>query len=49
MSQLPLDGEFAFLQLDSKCLHLGYPIYIPSFQHGDVASALPLVSTMIEA
>lgn len=41
--QLPLDGEFPFLHLDSKFMHLGYHIYNIGFQGGDVERALPLV------
>ncbi len=41
--QLPLSGEFPFLHLDSKFMHLGYHIYNLSFQSGDIESALPLV------
>ncbi|MCG7599669.1 phosphate ABC transporter permease PstA [Halomonas sp. McH1-25] len=41
--QLPLDGEFPFLHLDNKFMHLGYHIYNIGFQGGDVERALPLV------
>ena len=41
--QLPLDGDFPFLHLDNKFMHLGYHIYNIGFQGGDVERALPLV------
>ncbi|WP_136065113.1 phosphate ABC transporter permease PstA [Modicisalibacter radicis] len=41
--QLALDGQFPFLHLDGKFMHLGYHIYSLGFQGDDVESALPLV------
>ncbi|MDW5375882.1 phosphate ABC transporter permease PstA [Halomonas sp. HP20-15] len=41
--RLPLDGDFPFLHLDSKFMHLGYHVFNLGFQSGDIESALPLV------
>ncbi|WP_416140928.1 phosphate ABC transporter permease PstA [Halomonas sp. HK25] len=41
--QVPVDGEFPFLHLERKFMHLGYHIYDVAFHGGDVQAALPLV------
>ncbi len=41
--QVPVDGEFPFLHLERKFMHLGYHIYDVAFHGGDVEAALPLV------
>jgi phosphate transport system permease protein len=41
--QVPVDGEFPFLHLERKFMHLGYHIYDAAFHGGDVQAALPLV------
>lgn len=41
--QVPVDGEFPFLHLEQKFMHLGYHIYDVAFHGGDVEAALPLV------
>ncbi|WP_129139723.1 phosphate ABC transporter permease PstA [Modicisalibacter coralii] len=41
--QLPVDGEFPYLHLDGKFMHLGYHIYNLGFQSADAEQALPLV------
>ncbi len=40
---LPLDGEFPFLHLDRKFMHLGFHIYDVGFQSPNVEAARPLV------
>jgi len=40
---LPLDGEFPFLHLERKFMHLGFHIYDLGFQSPNVEAALPLV------
>ena len=40
---LPLDGNFPFLHLDRKFMHLGFHIYDVGFQSPNVESARPLV------
>ncbi|GAB2787370.1 phosphate ABC transporter permease PstA [Halomonas shantousis] len=40
---VPLDGEFPFLHLDRKFMHLGYHLFDLSFSSRDVEAALPLV------
>ncbi|HET8790419.1 MAG TPA: phosphate ABC transporter permease PstA [Modicisalibacter sp.] len=41
--QLPVDGEFPFLHLESKFMHLGYHLYNVGFLGGDIERAMPLV------
>jgi phosphate transport system permease protein len=41
--QVPVDGDFPFLHLERKFMHLGYHIYDVAFHGGDVQAALPLV------
>ena len=41
--QVPLDGEFPFLHLERKFMHLGYHIYDAAFHSSDVQAAMPLV------
>ncbi|WP_346796883.1 phosphate ABC transporter permease PstA [Halomonas sp. Bachu 37] len=41
--QMPLDGEFPYLHLERKFMHLGYHIFDTAFHGGDVQAALPLV------
>lgn len=40
---LPLDGQFPFLHLDRKFMHLGFHIYDVGFQSPNVEAARPLV------
>ena len=40
---LPLDGEFPYLHLDRKFMHLGFHIYDVGFQSPNVEAALPMV------
>ena len=40
---LPLDGEFPFLHLDRKFMHLGFHIYDVGFQSPNTEAARPLV------
>jgi phosphate transport system permease protein len=40
---LPLDGEFPFIHLDRKFMHLGYHIYDLGFQSPDSEAARPMV------
>lgn len=40
---LPLDGEFPFVHLDRKFMHLGFHIYDVGFQSPNVEAARPLV------
>lgn len=40
---LPLDGEFPYLHLDRKFMHLGFHIYDVGFQSPNVEAARPLV------
>ena len=42
-AQIPVDGEFPFLHLDRKFMHLGYHIFDTAFHGNDVQAALPLV------
>lgn len=42
-TQVPVDGDFPFLHLESKFMHLGYHLFNIGFQGGDVERALPLV------
>lgn len=41
--QVPLDGEFPWLHLERKFMHLGYHIYDAAFHSSDVQAALPLI------
>ncbi|WP_280552567.1 phosphate ABC transporter permease PstA [Halomonas sp. 25-S5] len=41
--QVPVDGDFPFLHLDRKFMHLGYHIFDAAFHGGDVQAAMPLV------
>ncbi|MBE0488513.1 MAG: phosphate ABC transporter permease PstA [Halomonas sp.] len=41
--QVPVDGDFPFLHLERKFMHLGYHIYDVAFHGSDVQAALPLV------
>ncbi|XKH60120.1 phosphate ABC transporter permease PstA [Halomonas sediminis] len=41
--QMPLDGEFPYLHLERKFMHLGYHIFDTAFHGEDVQAALPLV------
>ncbi|KAA0010716.1 phosphate ABC transporter permease PstA [Billgrantia pellis] len=41
--QVPVDGEFPFLHLERKFMHLGYHIYDTAFHGNDVQAALPVV------
>lgn len=41
--QVPVDGEFPFLHLERKFMHLGYHIYDTAFHGDDVQAAMPLV------
>ena len=40
---LPLDGEFPFVHLDRKFMHLGFHIYDLAFQSPDSDAAKPMV------
>jgi phosphate transport system permease protein len=40
---LPLDGEFPFIHLDRKFMHLGFHIYDIGFQSPNVEAAMPMV------
>ena len=40
---LPLDGNFPFMHLDRKFMHLGFHIYDVGFQSPNVEAARPLV------
>jgi phosphate transport system permease protein len=40
---LPLDGEFPFVHLDRKFMHLGFHIYDLGFQSPDSEAAKPMV------
>lgn len=40
---LPLDGNFPYLHLDRKFMHLGYHVYDVGFQSPNIESARPLV------
>ena len=43
VSALPIDGNFPFLHLDRKFMHLGFHIYDVGFQSPNVEAARPLV------
>jgi phosphate transport system permease protein len=40
---LPLDGNFPYLHMDRKFMHLGFHIYDVGFQSPNVEAARPLV------
>lgn len=40
---LPVDGEFPFLHLERKFMHLGFHIFDVGFQSPNVEAARPLV------
>jgi len=42
---LPLDGQFPFLHMDRKFMHLGFHIYDVGFQSPNVDAARPMVLT----
>ncbi|OIQ25720.1 phosphate ABC transporter permease PstA [uncultured Vibrio sp.] len=42
-SSLPVDGEFPYLHLDRKFMHLGFHIYDVGFQTTNIEAARPLV------
>jgi phosphate transport system permease protein len=42
-SRLPVDGEFPYLHLDRKFMHLGFHIYDVGFQTSNIEAARPLV------
>jgi len=41
--QMPLDGEFPYLHLERKFMHLGYHLFDTAFHGEDVQAAIPLV------
>ncbi|WP_136248388.1 phosphate ABC transporter permease PstA [Halomonas borealis] len=41
--QVPVDGEFPFLHLERKFMHLGYHLFDTAFHSSDVQAALPVV------
>jgi phosphate transport system permease protein len=41
--RLPLDGDFPFLHLERKFMHLGFHIYDVGFQSPNVEAAKPMV------
>ncbi|MCB8889428.1 phosphate ABC transporter permease PstA [Vreelandella malpeensis] len=41
--QMPLDGEFPYLHLERKFMHLGYHLFDTAFHGDDVEAAIPLV------
>ncbi|MDR5866509.1 phosphate ABC transporter permease PstA [Halomonas koreensis] len=41
--QVPVDGDFPFLHLERKFMHLGYHIFDAAFHGGDVQAAMPLI------
>lgn len=41
--QMPVDGEFPYLHLERKFMHLGYHLFDTAFQGEDVQAAIPLV------
>lgn len=42
-SSLPVDGEFPFIHLERKFMHLGFHIYDIGFQTNNIEAARPLV------
>ena len=43
LADVPVDGDFPFLHLESKFMHLGFHIYDVGFQSPNVEAARPLV------
>ncbi|MGO2391486.1 MAG: phosphate ABC transporter permease PstA [Halomonas sp.] len=41
--QMPVDGEFPYLHLERKFMHLGYHLFDTAFHGDDVQAAIPLV------
>ncbi|MBZ5487517.1 phosphate ABC transporter permease PstA [Halomonas aquamarina] len=41
--QMPVDGEFPYLHLERKFMHLGYHLFDTAFHGEDVQAAMPLV------
>jgi phosphate transport system permease protein len=41
--QVPVDGEFPFLHLHRKFMHLGYHVYDTAFHGDDIQAAMPVV------
>lgn len=41
--QMPMDGEFPYLHLERKFMHLGYHLFDTAFHGEDVQAAMPLV------
>ena len=41
--QVPVDGDFPFLHLERKFMHLGYHIFDAALHGGDVQAAMPLI------
>lgn len=41
--QMPLDGDFPYLHLERKFMHLGYHLFDTAFHGDDVQAAIPLV------
>ncbi|RDB44082.1 phosphate ABC transporter permease PtsA [Halomonas sp. DQ26W] len=41
--QVPMDGEFPFLHLERKFMHLGYHVYDTAFHGDDIQAAMPVV------
>nr|WP_289073032.1 phosphate ABC transporter permease PstA [uncultured Halomonas sp.] len=41
--QMPVDGEFPYLHLERKFMHLGYHLFDTAFHGEDVQAAIPLV------
>ena len=42
---LPIDGQFPFIHLERKFMHLGFHIYDVGFQSPNVEAAKPMVFT----
>ncbi|MCV5373934.1 phosphate ABC transporter, permease protein PstA, partial [Escherichia coli] len=42
-SSLPVDGQFPYVHLDRKFMHLGFHIYDVGFQTSNIEAARPLV------
>ena len=43
--ELPIDGNFPFVHLERKFMHLGFHIYDVGFQSPNVEAAKPMVFT----
>lgn len=43
--ELPIDGDFPFVHLDRKFMHLGFHIYDVGFQSPNIEAAIPMVYT----